>query len=96
LYFEDGPLSAPFSPGDVSTWGNTGEKVDVRALRRYSSWLAVGLNTAEWLAIALGVAIALAMGGTLAYLNFENVIFTDGTDQACVLDGSTGVISNVQ
>jgi hypothetical protein len=89
-------LSAPFSPGDVSTWGNTGEKVDVRALRRYSAWLARVLNACEWIAIVLVVAIALAMGGTLAYLNFENVIFTDGTDQTCVLDGSTGVISNVQ
>lgn len=89
-------MSAPFTPGDISTWGNTGEQVDLRALRRYSSWLAVGHTVGEWLAIVLVVAVALAMAGTLAYLNFENVIFTDGTSQACVLDGNSGVISNVQ
>lgn len=83
-------------PGDASTWGNTGERVDIRALRRYATWLAAVHSAGEWLAIVLVVAIALAMAGTLAYLNFENVIFTDGTSQACLLNGNSGVISNVQ
>jgi len=89
-------LSAPYSPGDASTWGNTGERVDIRALRRYSTWLALANNVGEWTAILLVVVLAIAMVATLVYLNFENVIFTDGTSQACVLDGNSGVISNVQ
>lgn len=89
-------MSAPYSPGEVSTWGNTGERVDIRALRRYSAWLALALSAGEWTAIALTVAIAVAMAGTLTYLNFENVIFTDGTSHVCVLDGSTGAIRDAQ
>lgn len=89
-------MSAPYSPGDVSTWGNTGERIDIRALRRYSGWLAIALSAGEWVGIALAIAIALAMGGTLAYLNFENVIFTDGTSHVCVLDGNTGAIRDAQ
>ncbi len=89
-------MSAPFIPGDVSTWGNTGERIDLRALRRYSAWLAFVLTAGEWIAIVLVVAIAIATAGTFTYLNFENVIFTDGTSHVCVLDGTTGAISDAQ
>ncbi len=87
-------MSAPFTPGDASTWGNTGERADIRALRRYSAWLDRALSVGEAVSIVLAIAIALAMAATLRYLNFENVIFTDGTSHVCVLNGSTGAISH--
>jgi hypothetical protein len=89
-------VSTPSSTIGASTWGTKGERADVRALRRYASWQALLLNVGEWIAIVQVLLVIVAIGCAFAFLNFENVIFNDGTDTVCVLDGGTGVIQNVR
>lgn len=79
-----------------SSWGKGSGGLDVRALRRYNRLLKIFALTGEIL-VPLLLLVYLVVAGVFLYTgNFENVIFQDGTSLSCVLDGTTGEISNVQ
>jgi hypothetical protein len=80
--------------GPETSWGEGVKITDVRALRRYNAILRIALN------IGSTAATLVAIGAICAYLwfvfkgNFENLIFTDGTNRTCVMDGGTGQIKD--
>lgn len=79
-----------------TTWGRQVIDVDVRSLRRYNHLLDRLAIVGEALVIA-GLCISgVGICWSLAYTNYENIIFYDGTDAPCFYDGSTGVISDGQ
>jgi len=88
-------LDTPSLPTDT-TWGVPDVELDVRALRRYRGFLRVALATGEWLSGLLAIAILVAAVWMVTMTNFENDVFSDGTANSCVLNGSTGEIVNVR
>lgn len=78
-----------------TSWGKRPEQHDVRALRRYNALLKKVVLLLEIVVYALAVAVVAVFLWVLWDGNFENVIFTDGTSLACILDGNTGEIVNV-
>lgn len=79
----------------TSSWGKRDADVDVRSLRRHLAVLSHIASVGEVLVLALLVGIFAGAAWLLTQTNFENVIFYDGTDMTCVLNGKTGEI-NVQ
>lgn len=75
-----------------STWGRRSDHYDVRALRRYNALLRKLVGAGECCVYLLAIVSATLFLWFLYTGNFENVIFTDGTDLTCVLNGSTGEI----
>lgn len=80
----------------TSSWGKHDAGVDVRAMRRYQGILSSIASAGEALIFVLLAGILAGLVWLLTQTNFENVIFYDGTDMACVLNGKTGEIINVQ
>lgn len=78
----------------ASSWGKRAEQGDVRALRRYNALLQRLMGIGETTVYVLAVLVATLFLWFLYTGNFENVIFTDGTDLTCVLNGATGAIVN--
>lgn len=76
----------------VTSWGKRAEHSDVRALRRYNALLLRLVSIGE-ASVYLLTALVVALFLWFLYMgNFENVVFTDGTDLTCILNGSTGEI----
>lgn len=80
----------------TSTWGKNSTDIDVRALRRYQKILRAFSSFGEWASFALAHCVLIAIVLLILLTNFENVIFYDGTDMTCVLNGATGEIYNVK
>lgn len=80
----------------TTSWGKQDRDVDVRALRRYQTMLSRIALLGEIFVFVLLVGVASASIWLVTQTNFENVIFYDGTDSTCVLNGKTGEISNVK
>lgn len=80
----------------LSSWGNRDSEVNVQALHRYQMLLARIGDVGEVLVLILVAAILAGAIWLFTQTNFENVIFYDGTDMTCVLNGDTGEIVNVQ
>lgn len=85
-------MNAP--EGASTTWGQHVIDVDVRSMRRYNMLLNRLALIGESLAMTSLLFAALGICWSLAYTNFENIIFYDGTDAPCFYDGDTGVISD--
>lgn len=83
-------------PPPNSTWARPPNHKDVRALRRYNKLLRALSRAGEIAVHVLLALVLLVVGGMLYVGNFENIIFTDGTSVACMLDGSTGEIVDVK
>jgi len=78
----------------TTSWGKRAEHGDVRALRRYNALLQRLMGIGE-VSVYLLSALVVALFLWFLYMgNFENVIFTDGTDLTCILNGATGAIVN--
>jgi hypothetical protein len=75
-----------------NSWGRRSDHHDVRAMRRYNVLLRKLATVGECVVYLLAVLSAALFLWFLYFGNFENVIFTDGTDLTCVLNGSTGEI----
>jgi hypothetical protein len=76
-------------------WGKQPRFDDVRAFHQYNRFLRRGVLVGELLVCALVVVTVSTFLGFLYSGNFENLIFWDGTDHACILDGNTGQIDSV-
>ncbi|MDB6013645.1 MAG: hypothetical protein JWL65_5895 [Gammaproteobacteria bacterium] len=81
--------------GLETDWGKKPQFDDVRAFRRYNTFLRDFARAGEVLVCVLVVAVMGTFIGFLYGGNFENLIFWDGTDHACILDGGTGHINSV-
>lgn len=79
-----------------TSWGRQERDVDVRTLRRYQTVLSKLGAIGEGLVFILLIAVGCASIWLVTQVNFEDVIFYDGTDSICVLDGKTGKITNVK
>ena len=77
-----------------SAWGKHAESGDVRALRRYNALLLRMVSAGEASVYVLTVLTSVLFVWFLYTGNFENIIFTDGTDRSCILQGATGEIVN--
>ena len=81
-----------------STWGRNGyysfDEAREPALRSYCKLM----YKLEAIAMGLsGVLIAIICALTLTQLlngNFENIIFYDGTERLCVMEGADGIIQH--
>ncbi|MFD1246136.1 hypothetical protein [Paralysiella testudinis] len=75
-----------------TTWSEPEDNFDKRTYRRY---LAI-LVQLEWAGkILLAIFVIIFIAGTTSLLllkNFEQVIFTDGSELTCVYDTETGKI----
>jgi hypothetical protein len=78
----------------LSSWGCRPELDDVRAFRCYNILLRHLAQAGQFAVFVLTIAVASTFIGFLYAGNFENVIFWDGTDHTCVLDGNTGHIDS--
>lgn len=78
----------------ASAWGKRAEQGDVRALRRYNALLQRLMVVGEASVYVLSTLVVALFLWFLYTGNFENVIFTDGTDVTCILNGATGEIVN--
>lgn len=90
-------IESPSLP-DGTTWGRADDEVEVdtRALRRYRGFLRVALVGGEIVNLVLVCALLGAVVWTVTLTNFENDVFTDGSEHSCVLNGSTGEITNAR
>lgn len=79
-----------------TNWGRDAEHFDVRALRHYNVLLRKMVVLGECAVVLLTLMAVAGFMAFLFYGNFENVIFTDGTNETCILDGKTGAIVNVE
>ena len=75
-------------------WGKRAQPSDVRALRRYNAMLLRMASAGEVSVYVLATLSTALFVWFLYWGNFENIIFTDGTELTCVLNGSTGEMIN--
>jgi hypothetical protein len=86
----------PVTEGPETDWGKRPQFDDVRAFRRYNTILRHLARAGEILVCGLVLAVMSTFLGFLYAGNFENLIFWDGTEHACLMDGATGYISSVE
>ncbi|MCE4113280.1 MULTISPECIES: hypothetical protein [Yersinia pseudotuberculosis complex] len=85
----------PLNRSPNSSWGNPTNEVNVRTLYKYKNILALLEMIGENIFYALLIAFIFMFIWMYTETNFENIIFDDGTSHLCILDGKTGVITNV-
>ncbi len=78
------------------TWGHRSPPEDIRVFEQYNRLLRALVRAGEWTVLVLFVATLSTYLGFLAAGNFENVVFWDGSNRACVLIGATGEIGGGQ
>ncbi len=77
-----------------TAWGKRTVRTDVRTLRTYNVLLNRARLVGETLAVCFSVITILGAVLFMYLGNFENAIINDGTSTNCVLDGTTGSITN--
>lgn len=77
-----------------TSWGKRNDQIDVRSLRRFKVILKTAETIGEWLVFFVLFCSVCSIGWLFAKQSFENVIFFDGTEATCVLNGATGEIKN--
>lgn len=85
----------PINRSPKSSWGNPSNDVNVRTLYKYNKILSILELIGENLFYVLLIAFVFIFIWMYSETNFENIIFDDGTSHLCILDGKTGVITNV-
>ena len=75
-----------------SSWGEGGNEVSSRALRKLNALLRFTDTAGEVLIYCLLAAIAVALVWVLFYVNYGDIVLNDGTMFHCVLDGMSGEV----
>ena len=78
------------------SWGRPRSEIDARVLRLWCRALTTLGNVGEILHLPMVAALVLFAASLLMGINFENIIFYDGTAITCVLDGDTQGSTNVR
>ncbi len=79
-----------------SSWGKPQANYGILAERRWNQILGKLVSFTEWFVIALILLEVALILGLVFGVNFENIIFWDGTSLTCMMDGATGEIKNVR
>jgi hypothetical protein len=75
------------------SWGCRSPPQDIRVFEQYNRLLRRLGKVGEWTVWVLFVATLGTYLRLLAVGDFENVVFWDGSNRACVLVGATGEIA---
>lgn len=78
------------------SWGRPRSEIEPRVLRLWCRALIVLGNVGESLHLVMIAGLVAFAGSLLFGINYENIIFYDGTSITCVLDGDTQGSTNVQ
>lgn len=77
-----------------TSWGKRNDQIDVRSLRRFKLILTTAESIGEMLVFVVLFCCLCTTGWLFTNQSFENVIFFDGSEATCVLNGATGEIKN--
>jgi hypothetical protein len=78
-----------------STWSEPCEEFDKRELERYFVFVKFLENTGKLILVLLILGLFLVITTFLFTGEFEQIIFTDGSELTCIYDNSTDNIVSV-
>lgn len=83
-----------------TSWGRCGEfTFDEASVHSLRAWCKI-LRNLESLAFAISIVLVIFIGLVSVYAmnrkSFENIIFYDGTERLCYMEGSSGRIRAIE
>ncbi|MEA9392225.1 hypothetical protein SJI19_17000 [Acerihabitans sp. TG2] len=78
-----------------SSWGNPSNEIDIKAIRKFNSFLRGFNSCLEMAHVILAASILLSLILIFINADFIDLITNDGTNSMCIINGKTGEINYV-